>query len=412
MDAIIVGGGISGLVCANKLTDAGVNVSLFEAADAIGGRIRTDLVDGFLLDRGFQVFLTDYPEAKSMLDYDALDLKSFEPGALIQIDGKTDRLVDPWRRPQHILATAMSAAGTLGDKLRVAGVRRTTSRGSVAELYESEERTTLEWLHDRGFSDSMIRSFFRPFFGGVFLDQKLETSSRLFEFLFRMFSGSEVTVPAKGMEEIPRQLAQRLAEGTIRTNCRVQEVEGQTVTLENGEQHSADVVVMATESPFAKDQFGEDLANVNSDYRSVKCIYFAASAPPFAEPILMLNGDGKGPINNLCVPSQVSSAYSTSGEALVSVTCLDSDSTQEGVRTHLTEWFGLGVAGWRHLKTYDIPRALPVQSPPVLATVEKSPRVRTGAYVCGDYLDTASINGAMASGRRCAEAILADVARS
>ena len=144
MDAIIVGGGISGLVCANKLADAGVSVKLFEAADAVGGRIRTDEIDGFLLDRGFQVFLTGYPEAKAMLDYGALDLKPYEPGALIQINGKTDRLVDPWRRPQHILATAMSAAGTLGDKLRVAGVRRATSRGSVAELYESKERTTLE----------------------------------------------------------------------------------------------------------------------------------------------------------------------------------------------------------------------------------------------------------------------------
>ena len=407
MDAIVVGGGISGLVCANKLEAAGVNVSLFEAADAVGGRIRTDVVDGFRLDRGFQVFLTGYPEAKAMLDYEALDLKSFEPGALIQINGKTDRLVDPWRRPQHLLATAMSAAGTIGDKLRVAGVRRTTSRGTIAELYESKERTTLEWLHDRGFSDSMIRSFFRPFFGGVFLDQKLETSSRLFEFLFRMFSSSEVTVPAKGMEEIPRQLARRLAEGTIRTGTRVQKLEGQTVTLESGEQHSADVIVMATESPFAKGQFAE-LAEVSSEYRSVKCLYFAASAPPFTEPILMLNGDGRGPINNLCVPTLVSGAYSTSGESLVSVTCLDGESTLNQVTEHLTEWFGAGVADWRHLKTYDIPYALPVQSPPGLSPVEKSPRVRPGAYACGDYFDTASINGAMASGRRCAEAILAD----
>ena len=410
MDVIIVGAGISGLVCAVKLHEAGVNVRLLEAADAPGGRIRTDHVDGFLLDRGFQVFLTAYPEAQEILDYDALRLKAFEPGALIQMGSKTERLVDPWRRPQHLLATAMSAAGTLGDKLRVAGVRRSVARGTISNVYERPEKSTIAWLHDRGFSDTMIGAFFRPFFGGVFLDQQLETSSRLFEFLFRMFSASEVVLPANGMQEIPRQLAQRLPNESIQLNTRVTQLSGQTVTTESGDTLTGDAVVLATLAPFALDQLG---GLVHTNYRSVKCLYFAAADPPFSEPILMLNGCGKGtgagPVNNLCVPSQVSGNYSQTGESLVSVTCLDMSATEKDVINQLEVWFGSGVRSWRHVKSYEIHQALPVQSPPLLSPVEKPVRIRPGGYVCGDYLDTASINGAMASGRKCAEAILSDL---
>jgi phytoene dehydrogenase-like protein len=179
MDVIVVGGGLSGLTCARRLTEAGLSCQLLEASDHVGGRARTDKVDGFLLDRGFQVFLTAYPEAQSILNYDQLELKSFEPGALIRFEGKFRRLADPWRRPRHLLATALSPVASLRDKLRIASFRRHTTRAKLHEIFERPEQTTIDLLRSRGFSEIVIERFFRPFLGGIFLDRDLATSSRM-----------------------------------------------------------------------------------------------------------------------------------------------------------------------------------------------------------------------------------------
>ncbi len=405
MDAIVIGGGVAGLTCAYQLCREGVVCQVLEAADNVGGRIRTDHLDGFLLDRGFQVLLTAYPECQSLLDYEALDLCRFEPGALIWMNGKCERLVDPWRRPRHFLATALSPVATLVDKLRVSGFRRHTTRPSLNGLYHHREETTLELLRDRGFSDVIIERFFRPFLGGVFLDRQLETSSRLCEFVFRMFSLGDAAVPRRGMEEIPRQLAARIPAGVIRTNCPVAGIDGQQVILESGERITAEAVVVATAAPAARRLLNDSFPAAG---RQVKCLYFAADQPPVEEPILVLNGDPDGPINNLCVPSQVSPDYAPHGKALISVTVVDdpsssADDLQQRVAHQLESWYGPIVRSWQHLRTYEIPYALPVQSPPALEPVAKETRIRPGLYICGDHCDTASINGAMAAGRRAAE---------
>ena len=407
LDAIIVGGGLAGLVCARRLSDAGLSFQLIEASDQVGGRVRTDEVEGFLLDRGFQVFLTAYPEAKQALDYEELKLRSFEPGALVRYRGKFHRFSDPWRRPQHVFATALSPIATLSDKLRIASFRKHTTRGGLSDVYNRVEQPTIEMLRDRGFSENIIERFFRPFLGGVFLDRELQTSSRMCEFVFRMFSKGDASVPAKGMGEIPKQLASQLPPSVMRTNTRVESVEGRQVRLSSGEQQSAHAVIIATEAPAARALLHDSYP---ADGRSVACVYFAAPKPPIEEPILVLNGDGEGPINNLCVPSQVSPNYAPVGQSLVSVTVLDYHSGQEApidqIRAQLTDWFGQTVADWRHLKTYNIQYALPAQSPPALQPVAKRTQVHEGVFVCGDHCDTGSINGAMASGRRAAEATI------
>ena len=407
-DVLIVGGGLAGLCCARRLCGAGVKCRVLEASDAVGGRARTDRIDGFLLDRGFQVLLTAYPEAQQVLDYGALDLQPFEPGALVRCGGKFQRLVDPWRRPQHLLATAFSSVGTLGDKLRIAGLRRRVGRLSLEELYEQPEQTTAERLRDEGFSTKFIERFFRPFLGGVFLDRDLETSSRLFAFVFRMFASGDAVLPSQGMGAIAQQLAERLPPGTVCTNSAVERLEEHGVRLTDGRQLSGRAIVVATESPTASRLLGELQPPAA---RSVTCLYFAAERPPVDEPILVLNGEGRGLVNNLCVPSQVSPAYAPPGAALISATVLgipaiDERQLESSVRQQLQEWFGNQVQTWRHLRTYRIPLALPAQSPPALSPVEKSPRKRDGLSVCGDYLDTASIQGAMVSGRRAADDVL------
>ena len=364
-DVAIVGAGLAGLCCARLLHQRGVPFLLLEASDGVGGRVRTDEVEGFRLDRGFQVFLTSYPEAKQVLDYDALDLKSFLPGALVRHAGQFHELTDPWRRPFAALRSLFSPVGSFADKLRVARLRSRCLSGTVEDRFRDPETTTLETLRDAGLSASMIERFFRPFLGGVFLDQELRTSSRMFHFVFRMFSLGTACLPANGMGAIPWQLASALPPGNVRLGAKVVRVRPGSVTLETGEELNARSVVVAVEGPAAAGLLGDDIP---SGGQGVSCLYFAAQVPPVERPILVLNGEGRGPINNLCVPTVVARSYGPGNENLVSVTALgipaDEELLRAEVRGQLGDWFGPAVKDWRHLRTYRIPYALPRQTPP------------------------------------------------
>ena len=401
-EVIIIGGGLAGLCCARRLHESGVSFQLLEASDDVGGRARTDEVDGFLLDRGFQVLLTAYPEAQQVLDYDALELARFSPGALVRYRGKFHRFADPWRSPRHVISTAISPVGSLFDKLRVARLRSRVCRGSLDDLFERPETTTIDALRQAGFSPQIIEPFFRPFLGGVFLDRELLTSSRMFEFVFRMFATGDAVLPARGIGAMARQIADQLPEGSVRTGAAVEALDGTMVRLASGEVLQAGAVVVASEAPGAAKLLGD---SPPAGGQSVTCLYFAAERPPIDDPILVLNGDGEGPVNNLCVPSQVAETYAPENQSLISVTVLgtpDGD-IEAAVREQLRDWFGTAVDEWRHLRTYRIPYALPGQAPPALSPVAKPVKRRDGLFACGDYLDTASIQGAMLSGRRAAE---------
>jgi phytoene dehydrogenase-like protein len=411
-DVLIVGGGLAGLCAARTLHAAGRTFTILEASDAVGGRVRTDIVDGFRLDRGFQVLLDAYPEAATVLDYAALDLKSFLPGAMVHFEGRFHELNDPWRRPMAAIGSLGNPIGSLTDKLRVATIRQRALQGTLEDRFRANETTTLNTLRQAGLSDVIIDRFFRPFLGGIFLEPELRTSSRMFEFVFRMFSTGNATVPALGMEEIPKQLAAGLPPGSIRLNTRVVEVTPGQVRLEGGEALRARTVIVATEGPGAARLLGD---NVRSEGQGVTCMYFSAPRSPIKEPMLMLNGDGEGPINNLCVPSVVSPAYAPEGKTLISATilgCAPEDDLSHAafgpklVMDQLESWFGSMVTDWQHLRTYRIPYALPSQASPALATPERDVRRAPGLFVCGDHMDNASINGAMVSGRRAAQAVL------
>ena len=408
-EVLIVGAGLAGLCCARKLHAASVPFRILEASDAVGGRIRTDVVDGFRLDRGFQVFLTSYPEAKEVLDYDALNLKSFLPGALIRYENRFHEMTDPWRRPLAGLRSVFSPIGSLRDKTRVAAFRAKTTRGSVEEHWQDSSTTALAELQSTGFSSAMIERFFQPFFGGIFLERELRTSNRMLNFLFRMFALGNACLPAEGMEAIPRQLAATLPPDSVQLNKRVTQIKSNGVILEDGQELSASSVVVATEGPAAAKLLGE---KIHAAGQGTTCFYFAAPKPPIEKPILVLNGEGGGPINNLCVPTVTAPKYGPGGESLVSVTVLgtttDDVQSLADVRTHLGQWFGRSAEAWRHLKTYSIPYALPAQLPDALEPPQRDVRWQPGIYVCGDHRDNASINGAMVSGRRAAEAVLQD----
>ena len=408
---IIVGGGLAGLCCAIELQKNRISFNILEADDQIGGRVRTDVVEGFLLDRGFQVLLSAYPECRRMLNYEALKLRRFYPGALVWFQGEFHRITDPWRQPFSALKTVFSPIGTLNDKIRISRLRRKAISGTLDSLFEHPETSTLLAIKEMGFSDSMIDRFFKPFFGGIFLDRSLETSSRMLEFTFRMFSIGDTVIPEQGMGQIPKQLASHIPSDVIQTQTVVRSVKPHAVELSCGEVFKADAVVVATEGHRSAELI-DDFPEVSSV--PVTCLYFAAKKSPVSEPVLILNGESRGIINNLCVPSAVSPAYATGNSALISVTVLgnpdlDNEVLEELVRENLSEWFGADVRHWFYLRTYRIQHALPQVHPPALTPPQRPIKSETGLYVCGDHRDMPSIHGAMVSGRRTAEAVIKDL---
>lgn len=410
-DVVVVGAGLSGLACATRLEEAGARLVVLEASDGVGGRARTDSLDGFLLDRGFQVLLTEYPLARRILDFKALELHSFLPGALVRTQGAFHRIADPRRRPASLAATLRAPVGSLLDKLRIGRLRASVEKGDVDELFNRPERSTLELLQAYGFSETMIERFLRPFLSGIFLERELETSSRFFEFVFRMFARGDAALPARGMQALAQQLADRLSDHPLRLRTPVQAIESGAAISREGARVGARAVVVATDGVTAA-RLVPELAE--PAFNSTVCVYFAATESPIDPPILVLNGEGKGWVNNLCVPSQVAPSYAPPGAALISASIVgnprvDDETLVRLVRDQLKEWFGDRVAGWRHLRTYRIAMALPAQRPPAFEAERRTVRVRPRLYVCGDHRDGASIEGSLASGVRAAEALLEDL---
>ena len=406
-NVLIIGGGLAGLACAVRLHDQGARPWIFEAGDAPGGRVRTDVVEGFLLDRGFQVYLDAYPEAGVLLDKTSLDLRRFKSGALVYCGGRMRRVMDVFRDPRHLLESACAPVGSVSDKLRVALLKWRLSRTSIEEIAAHEDMTTEKYLQRAGFSSRMIDVFFRSFYGGIFLERELSTSSRMFEFTFKMFSQGSATLPARGMVEIPRQLSSRLPDGTIRPGARVVEIRAGGITLESGEQIAGDAVVVATDATAAA-RLMPATASAEPAWRSVTCLYFAADHSPLREAIIVLNGTGSGLVNNVCVPSDVSPDYAPPGQALICVSVLgmpEPADLEAQVLEELEAWFGSDVRKWRHLRTVRIERALPELESGV-GLAGPGFRRHAGILICGDHLWSASIEGAIISGLRTADAIL------
>lgn len=408
-DVIIIGGGLAGLACALGVQEAGLEPTILEASDGVGGRVRTDEEDGFLFDRGFQVLLEAYPECRRLLDYDALELKAFYPGADIWTGGGFSRFADPYRSPKDAMATLASPVGTFGDKLKVTTLRKQVIKGEAAELLRGPDRTAREELRALGFSKGMIDGFFRPFFGGVLLSPELTDSSRIFRYIFRMFSLGDIALPGGGMGQIPLQLADRLPVGAVRLNQRVESVEEGRVVLEDGEELESEAVVIATDGPEAA-RILDAVEEPSS--KGTACLYFQAEEPPGSEHILFLDGAGEGPVNNLACLSQVSPAYAPEGQQLISASCIGLPDLSEkelevSVRAQMGRWFGPVAEKWRYLRTYRIAHAQPGQGPGVLEPAERTVSLGKGLFVCGDHRDTASIQGALRSGTRAAKAVLA-----
>lgn len=406
---LIVGGGLAGLACARTLQEAGVPCCILEASDRVGGRVRTDRVEGFLLDRGFQILLTAYPEVRRMVDLDELEPRAFLPGARVFHGGRLHTLSDPRRQPAQALRSLWGPLATPLDGLRMRRLHRRLQQPAAAAA-PAEAVTTLQLLQSAGFSRRMVERFWRPFLAGVFLESELKTPAALFEFLFPIFAAGQAVLPAYGMEALPLALAAPLEADSVRTGARVESLTPSRVTLDSGESLPARAVVIATSGPAAA---ALQPGTAGPPSRSTTCLYFVAERSPLRRPYLVLNGTGQGPVNSLCVPSVVAPSYSPDHRALISVSVvgdppMDDSVLQEQVLDQMAGWFGGQVTAWRLLRIYRIAHALPGMWPAAGSSAEAA-RIQPGLYMCGDHSDSPASNGALRSGRMAAAAVLEDL---
>ena len=410
-DVIIVGGGLTGLTSAINLQEKGLKILILEAYDQVGGRVATDKEGEFILDRGFQVLLTEYPETKKYLDYNALNLQKFNAGALVLRDGKKYFLADPLRHPKKMLSTLLSPIGSTRDKLNIIKLRKYCVAKEIHQIFDEPEKSSRDFLVEFGFSEAFIRQFFRPFLGGIFLDDSLDTSCRMLMFVFKMFSEGYAAVPELGMEQIAKQLKDSLKGIDIKVNTKVKEIIREhdvtrVHTVNNGE-FLTRKVILATD---AEDLVKEYVPKLKSSGVGTTTVYFWTDKLPQEGAWLMLNADEKHIVNHLAVMSEVNKAYASKGKHLVAVNCLGviEDNQQalvRKIREELKVYFGDEVKRWHHLRTYKIRYALPKQTHVQLQQASTNLQQNEHLFYGGDYLLHGSISGAMHCGELLADAV-------
>lgn len=402
----IIGAGVAGLVAALELEKAGFSPIVLEGSDGIGGRMKTDEIDGFLLDHGFQVLLTAYPEVKKYLNLAELNLKFFEPGAVIFNDKETYIVSDPLRNPLQVVNMAFSHVGSFYDKVKMFNLTQMLKNKSIDQVFNDPSISTHQYLVEYGFTNQIISNFFKPFFRGIFLEKELKTSSRMFEFVFKMFSQGMGAVPEKGMIEIPKMLRRQLNTTEIILNSKVTAVQGQEIQLENGEKISADRVIIATQP----DRFMKQMQGQFAKPKSVVTLYFSLHKSFMSRAMLGLIPGDKHLINNLVFMTDVSSAYSKNGRALLSVSILDTHLKEKelikAVQSELESISRINAEYFKFVKSYYINYAIPTVDDMKYSVPFTECKIADNVFLAGDYLLNGSINAAMTSGRTAAEAVI------
>ncbi|MFG1882332.1 FAD-dependent oxidoreductase [Micromonospora sp. NPDC049102] len=404
-DVVVVGGGLAGLAAARRLHRAGVPWRLVEAGGRLGGRVATDVVDGYLIDRGFQVLNTAYPRLGTLLDTDRLNLGYFTSGVLVRRGDDLLRLVNPLREPTGGPRTALADVGSLLDRLRFAALATGCATLPASRLLAAPETTTETALRRAGLSDAIIEELLRPFLSGVFVDRELATSSHVFAMVLRSFARGRIGLPAEGMAALPRVIADPLPVDLLDLDTPVAQVAPGLVRTQAGDIRCRAVVVAV--DPPAVAALLPALATVRM--HSYTTYYHSASEPPLAEPILLVDGDRREIVANTVVLSNAASTYAPTGRHLVATSVVGPTAPPEPtVRAELTRLYGRSTADWTHLTTVSVPDALPA-APPPQGRLRKPVALAEGLFVAGDHRDSPSIQGALASGWRAAGAVLEEL---
>ncbi|MEU1838508.1 NAD(P)/FAD-dependent oxidoreductase [Micromonospora chersina] len=404
-DVVVVGGGLAGLAAARRLHRAGVPWRLVEAADRLGGRVATDEVDGYLLDRGFQVLNTAYPRLGGVVDLGALELGWFTSGVLVRRGDRLDRLVNPLRDPAGAAGTLTAGVGSLVDRLRFAALATGCATLPVGRLLNAPETTTETALRRAGLSAAFIEELLRPFLSGVLIDRELATSSHVLAVLLRAFARGRIGLPARGMAALPAAVAGPLPAELIDLDTPVAEVTPGRVRTRAGD-ITCRAVVVAVDPPAAATLLPR-LQRVRM--HSYTTYYHSTDTPPLAEPILLLDGERRELVANTVVVSNAAPTYAPAGKHLVATSVVGPQAPPEPlVRRELDRLYGRSTADWTHLTTVPVPEALPA-APPPQGRLRKPVALGEGLFVAGDHRDSPSIQGALASGWRAAGAVLAEL---
>ena len=406
VDVVIVGGGLAGLAAARRLDRAGVEWLLVEAADRIGGRVTTDIIDGWRLDRGFQVLNTAYPRIPALIDIEALDMRYFTSGVLVRRGGDLHRLGNPLHDPLAAAGALTSGLGTLGDRLKFAALATRCATMSPARLLQERETTTQQMLRKAGLSHRMIEEVLRPFLSGVLADRSLDTSSHVFAMLLRSFTRGRFGVPAAGMAALPAAVAGPLPYPQLLVGARTLSIGPGMVVTEGGEIRCRAVVV-ATDPTTAAELLPQ---LPTPDMHGLTTFYFGADRAPLDEPTLLLDGDRREIVANTAVVSNAAPEYAPSGRSLIAASVVGvsapSSASEAVIRVELARMYGVPTDSWDLLNVVSIPEALPSARVPQ-ANLRKPVDLGDGLFVAGDHRDSPSIQGALAGGWRTAGAVLA-----
>ena len=403
----IVGAGVSGLVAAQVLENKGYHPIILEASDRAGGRVKTDIKKGFQLDHGFQVLLSSYPAAQKYLDFKALKLQKLKPGAVIFKNGKQQVIGDPLRDISTLFSTLFSGIGTLSDKFKIFQLNLKLKNKSVEAIFSSDEISTKEYLQKFGFSSQIIAQFFTPFFTGIFLENELKTSSRMFEFVFKMFGEGLAVIPKEGMEEISKQLVSNLKNTTFQYNTQVTSVSDKEIILHAGDKLVSTATIIATDAS----KLVKNAPSKNLTWKSCQTLYFTANKRVIEKPMIGLVSMEDSLINNIFYHTSVAS-HSNNTEELLSVTVVKEHQLSEkqliaAVTKQLKE--ECTIDHLTFLAIYHIKRALPDLKNIKYEVSPSETQLSSGIFLAGDVQLNGSLNAAMIAGEKAALQVIASI---
>ena len=400
----IIGGGVSGLIAARVLEKKGFNPIILEASERVGGRIKTDIIKGYQLDHGFQVLLTAYPAVKKYLDYDALELQFFLPGASIFKAHTQSIIGDPLRDISLLISTLFSGIGSISDKFKILKLNQKIKKKSLTAIFSEKEQTTISYLREFGFSKEILNDFFIPFFSGIFLENQLETSSRMFEFVYKMFGEGHAAIPKSGMEAIPKQLLNNLKNTTFHYNTEVANVKERQITLKNGNTLESDFTILTIPA----NSLVSNLKKQSIEWRSCLTLYFETTTRVINKPLIGLIAKPGSLVNNIVYNSSLSSVTKPAHE-LLCVTVIDDQNLSDNklvtaVEDELKVLCDITII--RFIKQYRITKALPKLENLKYEMKPSEMQLSKSLFVAGDTQLNASFNAAMISGEQAALAVI------